>query len=136
MSNKRLNVKLYGRGLKTSKKPILGKDVTAIGYEGFWDCQGQITIGDYSFLAHGVKILTGYHDYSLTNKKRQQTVRTKPVTIGKGVWIASFVIILPGVIIGDHAVVGAGSVVTKNIPARQLWAGNPAKFIKELASKP
>jgi len=52
------------------------------------------------------------------------------VTIGKNVWIGGNCTILPGVIIGDHAVIGAGSVVTKNVPANTVAVGNPAK-IKE-----
>jgi len=101
----------------------------------FADCQGQITIGDYVFCGHGVKILTGYHDYTETGYLRQRTVRSKPVTLEDGVWVASYAIILPGVTIGKNAVIGAGSVVTKNVPAGELWAGNPAKFIKKIENE-
>jgi acetyltransferase-like isoleucine patch superfamily enzyme len=55
-----------------------------------------------------------------------------PVKIGDHVWIGSRVIILPGVSIGDHAAVGAGSVVTKSIPPNCLAVGNPARVVREL----
>ena len=55
-----------------------------------------------------------------------------PVVIGDDVFVGAKCIILKGVTIGKGAIIGAGSVVTKNIPARQIWAGNPAKFIREI----
>ena len=56
----------------------------------------------------------------------------KPVTIGKNCWIAGNVTILPGVTIGDNTVIGAGSVVTKDIPANSLAFGNPCKVAKNI----
>lgn len=58
---------------------------------------------------------------------------SKPVVIGDNVWIAMNCCVLPGVIIGDNAIIGAGSVVTKNVPANEIWAGNPAKFMKRIS---
>lgn len=114
-------------------KPIIGKNVTISGDEpAFFDCQDQITIGNDVFMGHGVKIITGYHDYTKRGNERQISVKHSPVTIEEGAWIASFAIILPGVTIGKHAVVGAGSVVTHNVVAGTLVAGNPAKFIKTI----
>lgn len=55
-----------------------------------------------------------------------------PVVIGNDVFIGVKCIILKGVTIGDGAIIGAGSVVTKSIPANQIWAGNPAKYIREI----
>jgi maltose O-acetyltransferase len=57
---------------------------------------------------------------------------SKPVLIGDNVWIGMNACILPGVTIGDNSIVGSGSVVTKSIPANEVWAGNPARFIKKL----
>ncbi|MEI9919963.1 MAG: acyltransferase [Bacteroidota bacterium] len=54
-----------------------------------------------------------------------------PVTISHHAWIASGVVILPGVTIGEGAVVGASSVVTRSIPAGEIWTGNPAKFTRK-----
>ncbi|GAM69539.1 galactoside O-acetyltransferase [Vibrio sp. JCM 19236] len=59
-------------------------------------------------------------------------VKKAPVHIKTGAWIGGFSIILKGVTIGENSVVGAGSVVTKNIPDNEVWAGNPAVFIKAL----
>ena len=55
----------------------------------------------------------------------------RPITIGNDVWIGTRVIILPGVAIGDQAVIAAGSVVTKDVPAKAIVGGVPAKFIRE-----
>lgn len=60
--------------------------------------------------------------------------KVAPVTIGKNVWIARRAIILPGVSIGDHAVVGAGSIVTKDVPAKTVVAGNPAKWVRDVVA--
>ena len=59
-------------------------------------------------------------------------VKTAPVIIKEGAWIGGHSIVLKGVIIGEKSVIGAGSVVTRDIPDSELWAGNPAKFIKKL----
>lgn len=61
-----------------------------------------------------------------------ETVIAKPIYIGKNVWVTTRCIILPGVRIGDNSVIGAGSVVTRNIPANCLAVGNPAKVIRKL----
>ena len=95
---------------------------------------GEVYIGDNSFLAHNVMVLTGWHDY---HKKGLQRIDTVPsgkgnIYIEEGVWIASGAIILGGVTIGENAVVGAGSVVTKDVEKNCLVAGNPAKFIKKI----
>lgn len=124
----------WGLQMPHSRVPIIGKNFTASGEpKPFFDCQNQITIGDTVFFGHGVKILTGYHEYDkVYEQKRLRTIKSKPVAIGDGVWVASFSIILPGVHIGKNSVVGAGSVVTKDIPDHELWAGNPARKIKNI----
>ena len=58
-----------------------------------------------------------------------------PITVGNNVWIGANVSVLPGVSIGDDAVIGAGSVVTKNIPSGVLAAGNPCRVIRELTEE-
>ena len=126
----------WGFHFGNPKQPIIGKNVTMSGcdeaYPIFLDCQEQITIEDDVFMGHGVKILTGSHAYEKFGSERQTTLTPKPVTIKKGAWIASFVLILPGVTIGEHAVVGAGSVVTHDIAPYTLEAGNPCKFVKNI----
>lgn len=80
-----------------------------------------IFIDDESFIANGAMILT--HDYCRSLYKK--------TSIGKQCFIGARAIILPGVSIGDHVIVGAGSVVTKDVPSHCIVAGNPAKVIKE-----
>lgn len=61
-------------------------------------------------------------------------IPSKPIIIKEGAWIGGHSLVLKGVTIGKHSVIGAGSVVTRNVPDYQVWAGNPIKFIKEIES--
>ncbi|WP_049945210.1 acyltransferase [Butyrivibrio sp. AC2005] len=70
--------------------------------------------------------------YSERMEKPDVGVRTKPVRIRKGAWIGAASIILKGVEIGEYSVIGAGSVVTQNVPTKEIWGGNPARFIRKL----
>ena len=98
-------------------------------------CSKSITIGSKVLIAGGTHIYdTDFHslDAEIRRDQNEDKNQSLPVSIGNQCWIGSRCIILKGVTIGDQAVIGAGSVVTKDVPPRQLWAGNPAKFIKEL----
>lgn len=86
-----------------------------------------ITIGEGTAFSKDNKVITGSHDLY-----DRQKVVAKPITIGKNVWITTNCVILPGVSIGDNSVIGAGSVVTKDIPANSIAAGNPCKVIKQI----
>ena len=89
-----------------------------------------IIIGDYTLIGPNTQIYTSCH--SLDYKERQENKEFgKPVRIGDHVWIGGNVTILPGVSIGDHSIIGAGSVVTKDIPANVIAVGNPCKVIKD-----
>ena len=90
--------------------------------------QGGIFIGEGTFIGHNVILATLNHDM---NPYTRANIYPKPIHIGKRVWIGSGVIVLPGVTIGDNSVIGAGSVVTKDVPADCVYGGNPAKFIKK-----
>lgn len=103
-----------------------------IGFGALIDCQALVTIGEYVFVGHRVMILTGTHDYTLFGLARQRAQIARPVVIKDGAWIASGAIICPGVTIGEHAVVTAGSVVTSNVPAYTLVGGNPARKLRKL----
>lgn len=94
--------------------------------------QGGIFIGDGSLIGHNVVIATINHDLrpSLNRKNHY-----KPVKIGKNVWIGSNSTVLPGITVGDWAVIGAGSVVTKDIDAYTIVAGNPARVIRRLTEE-
>ncbi|KAG6610780.1 Maltose O-acetyltransferase [Phytophthora cinnamomi] len=90
-----------------------------------------ITIGDRVLLAPNVQLYTASHP--LCPKKRAAKLEIgKPITIEDDAWIGGNVVIVPGVRIGHGAVIGAGSVVTKDVPPMCVYAGNPAKFIKKI----
>jgi acetyltransferase-like isoleucine patch superfamily enzyme len=89
----------------------------------------RVTIGDYCLIGDMAVI----YDTSFHQLQPDRPVHTAPVTIGNNVWIARGAMILPGVTIGDYAVIGANAVVSKDVPARTVVAGNPAKPVgKEL----
>ncbi|MBU2051327.1 MAG: hypothetical protein KKH61_20460 [Gammaproteobacteria bacterium] len=78
-------------------------------------------------------ILTGYHEYDgIYGEDRLKSTPSAPVVIKDGVWIASRAVILPGITIGKNSVVGAGSVVTNDVPDNTLVAGNPAKQLRKI----
>jgi acetyltransferase-like isoleucine patch superfamily enzyme len=89
---------------------------------------GGIEIGDFSQIGPGVTITTTDHDYT----REDMAEIFKKVIIGKRVWIGANVTILPGVCIGDRTVIGAGSVVTKDLPSNSIAVGVPAKVIKKI----
>lgn len=92
---------------------------------------GKITIGDNVFIAPNVCIITEEHAMNV-EERIQGLEYTHPVTIGDNVWICTGALVLPGVTIGEGSVIGAGSVVTKDIPANCLAVGNPCKVIHKL----
>jgi len=91
----------------------------------------KISIGAHALLGPAVQIYTPLHPLDARLRRRQEYGR--PVTIGADVWVGGGAIILPGVHVGDRAVIGAGSVVTRDVPAGVLAAGNPCRVIRELA---
>lgn len=93
---------------------------------------GPVTIGRGSVCAQHCFISGESHQYQdVTKNFRQQDFDIKPVAIGEDVWIGSNCVIVPGVTIGKKSVIGAGSVVTKDVPAFSLAVGNPAKVVKQ-----
>lgn len=102
----------------------------------FLDCN-KITIGHHCLIAPNVQIYTAFHPLKAKERfagsSNWAVTRSAPVKIGNYCWIGGGAIILPGVEIGDNSVIGAGSVVTKNIPENSVAAGNPCKVIKTLS---
>lgn len=99
-------------------------------------CHDQVTIGDRTIIGGGTKIYdTNFHslDYRERGDYQNETVATRPVTIGEDVFIGGHCIILKGVAIGARSVIGAGSVVTRDVPADEVWGGNPARRIRKNA---
>lgn len=91
----------------------------------------QVKIGSRTLFGPNVQIYTATHP--INYKERATGLEfAKPITIGEDVWIGGSVIICPGVTIGHRTVIGAGSVVTKDIPSDVFAAGNPCKVIREL----
>ena len=90
-----------------------------------------VTIGDHCLIGPNVSMYTACHP--LEADERNKFIEwAEPITIGNNVWIGGSVTILPGVTIGNNSVIGAGAVVTKNIPDNVVAGGNPAKIIKYL----
>jgi len=91
----------------------------------------QVRIGSRTIFGPNVQIYTATHP--LDAKVRKTGLEyAKPITIGEDVWIGGNAIICPGITIGDNTVIGAGSVVTKDMPSDVFAAGNPCKVIREL----
>lgn len=94
---------------------------------------GPVTIGNHVNLAQGITVTALNHNFDDTTKRiDEQGIATKPVVISDDVWIGANAVILPGVIIGRHAVVAAGAVVTKDVPDNTIVGGVPATIIKKL----
>jgi maltose O-acetyltransferase len=116
-------VKIYGK-----KNIVIGKDVVIGSFVHIWG-NGGLSIGDRTLIASNTVITTLTHDYKDPNMRYANAV-AKRVNIGNDVWIGTNAVILPGITIGDGAVIGAGSIVTKNVPKNAIVTGNPAKILK------
>jgi len=92
---------------------------------------GKVNIGDDCLIGPNVQLLTVGHDIDATLRLEKHNY-ADDIIIGQNVWLGAGVIVLAGVSIGDNSVVGAGSVVCKNVDANSVYAGNPAKKIKSL----
>lgn len=110
------------------KNITIGRDVFINSGCHFQD-QGGIFIGDGSLIGHNVVLATINHDLDPENNRKNHYA---PITIGNHVWIGANVTVLAGVSIGDWAVVGAGAVVTRDVPPRSVVGGVPARVIKTI----
>lgn len=104
----------------------IGNDVAINSFARLFG-HGGITVGDNSQIGPGATLTTTSHDIDM-----DMVASFRPITIGEWTWIGANAIILPGITIGNHVVVGAGSVVTKDIPDYSVAVGIPAKVIKHL----
>jgi maltose O-acetyltransferase len=89
-----------------------------------------VRIGDFTLFGPGVQILTPMHPFNASLRRKQEF--GKPVEIGSDVWVGGGALILPGVRVGSRSIIGAGSVVTRDIPDGVLAAGNPCRVIREI----
>lgn len=91
----------------------------------------EVTIGDNTLFGPTVQVLTPMHPMDAAERRSGKEF-AKPVSIGSDVWVGGGAIICPGVTIGDRAIIGAGSVVTRDIPPDVFAAGNPCRVIRQL----
>lgn len=102
-------------------------DYTVVGPRVRIYNKGHVTIGKEVVISQGAYLCTAGHDIA----SRVQKLTTKSIVIGDAAWIAMNALVLPGVKVGEGAVIGAGSVVTKDVAPWTVVGGNPAKFIKK-----
>ncbi|MDQ8730016.1 sugar O-acetyltransferase [Bradyrhizobium sp. LHD-71] len=91
----------------------------------------KVRIGDFTLFGPGAQVLTPVHPFNAAERRKEEY--GKPVDIGSDVWIGAGALILPGVRIGARSVIGAGSVVTRDIPEGVFAAGNPCRVIREIS---
>ena len=94
----------------------------------------KVTFGDNVFIAPNCGFYTAGHPLD-AERRNKGLEYAYPITVGDNVWIGANVSVLPGVSIGDNSVIGAGSVVTRSIPANVLAAGNPCRVIREITEE-
>lgn len=114
----------YACQMNIGERVFANHDLTAMS-------AGGITLEDGVMLGPHVTLLTVNHDFD-----DLQIIICKPVVIKKGAWVGANTTILPGITIGEGAVVGSGSVVTHDVAPNTVFAGNPAKVIKTIERKP
>lgn len=127
----------YGKNIHTGDNVIINMNCTFVD-------NNRIDIGSNVLIASDVKMYTATHatDYAerIIEDFEQRgvgfcTVYAKPIRIEDGVWIGGGAVILPGVTIGARSIIGAGAVVTRDIPADSVAVGNPARVIKRINGK-
>jgi maltose O-acetyltransferase len=90
----------------------------------------EVRVGDHTLFGSGVQLLTPLHPTNAARRREQEF--GKPIEIGSDVWVGAGALILAGVHIGSRAVIGAGSVVTRDIPADVFAAGNPCRVVRQV----
>lgn len=114
-----------------NEKLFIDKDVW-IGHEVLIVVSAEIHIGANVNIAPRVYIGTGSHEIDPNGLSVAGRGSSFPITIGDGAWICAGSYILPGVSVGKHSIIAAGSVVTRDIPDGEMWGGVPARFIRKI----
>lgn len=117
----------YGKNIRIGKKFYANFNLVIL--DG-----APVTIGDHVFIAPNVGLYTAGHPLDVPQRNRNMEFAL-PITIGNNVWIGGSVVVTPGVRIGDNTVIGAGSVVTKDIPSNVIAAGNPCRVIRTITEE-
>ncbi|MEH6794375.1 MAG: sugar O-acetyltransferase [Rhodococcus sp. (in: high G+C Gram-positive bacteria)] len=115
----------YGTYISIGSNTFLNYDAILL------DC-APITIGDDVSIGPRAQLLTALHPMEDHEARRTRWESALPITIGNNVWLGGGVIVCPGVTIGDNSVIGAGSVVTRDVPSHTFAAGNPCRAIRAL----
>lgn len=110
------------------KNITIGKNVFINACCHFQD-QGGITLGDGCLIGHNVVFATLNHGFAPADRA---SLYPTPIVLGKNVWVGSNSTLLQGIRIGDNAVIGAGSVVTKDVPANTIVGGVPARILRQI----
>lgn len=114
----------YGSNISIGARTFVNYNLTALDV-------ARITIGEDCQIGPNVQLLTPTHPVE-PGPRRDKLEAALPITIGNNVWLGGGVIVCPGVTIGDDSVIGAGAVVTKDIPAGVVAVGNPARPVRTL----
>lgn len=133
---RRCGVKVGPRTTVLSRCTFAGLEVSIgegcyVSYQCVFDATAPIVIGDNVFMAHRVNIVTATHAIG-DRTMRASTQRRLPVTIGRGCWLGADVTVLPGITIGDGCVIAAGAVVAADCEPDGLYAGVPARRVRDL----
>lgn len=127
---------LYGKATFLKRRNITIGVGCSINHNVFIQGREKVVLGNYVTLSPGVMILDGgILEADIFNKARVKRHYSKPVVIHDHVWVGSGAIILPGVTVGEQAIIAAGSVVTKDVPPRSVIAGVPARPIRQIQNK-
>lgn len=114
----------YGDGIRIGARTFINFNCTML--DG-----APISVGDECLIASGVQLLTATHPVD-PSARRAAWEQALPVTIEDGVWLGAGALVCPGVSIGENTIVGAGSVVTRSLPAGVVAYGNPARVAREI----
>ncbi|GIG34692.1 sugar O-acetyltransferase [Cellulomonas pakistanensis] len=113
----------YGKHIHVGARTFVNFNLTALDV-------ATIHIGDDCMIGPNVQLLTPTHPVE-PQRRKDKVEGAKPIVIGDNVWLGGGVVVCPGVTIGENSVIGAGSVVTRDIPANVVAVGNPARVVRE-----
>ncbi|MEO1591179.1 MAG: acyltransferase [Cyanobacteria bacterium J06632_22] len=117
---------LYGGRLTTGQNCQVNRGC-------YFDFTGPITFEDNVVVGHGVTFVTAEHNIGGPERRAGKSIIGRPIVLKSGVWVGANALLLPGVTVQAGAVIAAGAVVTKSVPANTLVAGIPARIVRALA---